>query len=217
MRAGAKGPIDLAPRREPEQERARRTRRQLLEAAAALLDEVGVDGFNTNLLAERARVRVRSVYRYFPNKLAIVVALAEAMAAEWGGWFGEVEALADPCSNAEAIWGRLVDAYAQGIRALPGGPAVRRAVHAVPELRALDQQDNERLATQLAQFLARRTCRPEAAAMPLARVLLESAASVIDLSLTLPPDEASAVVEQLKQMHRAALARWLEGDVARRP
>jgi AcrR family transcriptional regulator len=207
-----KAAIDLAPRREPEQERARRTRQHLLDAAAALLAEVGVEGFNTNLLAERAGVRVRSVYRYFPNKLAVIVALAESMVAEWGGWFDEADELADPCSDWRVIWCRLIDAYVRGIQALPGGLAVRRAMQAVPELRVLDQEDNASLARQVADNLARRAGRPSASAAVLARVLLETAASVIDLSLGLPPKQAGEAIERLKQMHLAALGHWLEGE-----
>ena len=37
----------------PRQKRARQTVRHILDTAAVLLDEVGVDDFNTNLLAER--------------------------------------------------------------------------------------------------------------------------------------------------------------------
>jgi AcrR family transcriptional regulator len=207
-----KAAIDLAPRREPEQERARRTRRRLLDVAAELLVEVGVEGFNTNLLAARAGVRVRSVYRYFPNKLAVIVALAEAMVAEWGAWFDEADRLVDPNSDWRAIWGRLIDAYARGIRAMPGGVAVRRAMHAVPELRAIDQRDNEKLAGQVAAMLARRAGRPSASAGVLSRVLLETAASVIDLSLSLPAGQAAEAVERLKQMHLASLALWFEGE-----
>ena len=44
-------------------ERAQETVDQILDNAAILLDEVGVDAFNANLLAERAEVAVRSVYR----------------------------------------------------------------------------------------------------------------------------------------------------------
>ena len=48
---------------------------QILETAAELVDEVGVVGFTTNLLAERAGIRVRTIYRYFPSKLGVLNAL----------------------------------------------------------------------------------------------------------------------------------------------
>ena len=61
-------PSDLEPRRRPTARRARRTVGRILDATAALLDEVGFDAITTNLIAERAGVNVASLYKYFPNK-----------------------------------------------------------------------------------------------------------------------------------------------------
>jgi AcrR family transcriptional regulator len=47
----------------------------MLDACAALVDEVGYDGLTTTLLAERAGVAIGSVYQFFPDKRAIVQAL----------------------------------------------------------------------------------------------------------------------------------------------
>jgi AcrR family transcriptional regulator len=48
---------------------------RMLDACAQLVDEVGYDGLTTTLLAERAGVAIGSVYRFFPDKRAIVQAL----------------------------------------------------------------------------------------------------------------------------------------------
>ena len=63
----------------PVQTRAIQTVEHILRTAALLLADVGVDQFNTNLLAERADVRVRTVYRYFVDKHAVILCLAERM------------------------------------------------------------------------------------------------------------------------------------------
>jgi AcrR family transcriptional regulator len=63
------------PRKNPTQHRAHATIDIVLEAAAQLLETVGEQGFNTNALAERAGVSVGTLYRYFPNKQAILAAL----------------------------------------------------------------------------------------------------------------------------------------------
>jgi AcrR family transcriptional regulator len=69
----------------------------ILDTAARLLDEVGIEGLNTNLLARRANVRVRTVYRYFPNKYAIFAALTRKLAVHWDAWMTEFYArLAEP-------------------------------------------------------------------------------------------------------------------------
>jgi len=64
-----------AMRKAPRQSRARQTVDFILEAAAYILAERGLDGFTTNHIAERAGVNISSLYQYFPNKLAILEAL----------------------------------------------------------------------------------------------------------------------------------------------
>lgn len=63
-------------RKIPRQERARDTVDVVLEAAAQLLEATGEAGFNTNAVAERAGVSIGTLYRYFPDKQAILRALA---------------------------------------------------------------------------------------------------------------------------------------------
>lgn len=67
--------MDLEPRREPKQERSRRMRTRILEAALRVLREEGPLGFTTTKVADEAGISVGSLYQYFPNKHAIVVAL----------------------------------------------------------------------------------------------------------------------------------------------
>jgi AcrR family transcriptional regulator len=63
-------------RKTPRQARAQATVAAILEAAAQLIEREGEAGFNTNALAERAGVSIGTLYRYFPDKRAILLALA---------------------------------------------------------------------------------------------------------------------------------------------
>lgn len=63
-------------RKMPRQSRARDTVEVVLEAAAQVLEMSGEAGFNTNAVAERAGVSIGALYRYFPDKAAILRALA---------------------------------------------------------------------------------------------------------------------------------------------
>ena len=47
----------------------------ILEAAARVLETHGLEGYNTNAIAERAGVSIGSVYQYFSNKDALTLAL----------------------------------------------------------------------------------------------------------------------------------------------
>ncbi len=63
-------------RRRPKQARARATVDSILEAAVQVLERAGADGLNTNSVAERAGVSIGTLYQYFPDKEAILVAVA---------------------------------------------------------------------------------------------------------------------------------------------
>src|ERR1700679_1583255 len=67
----------LKPRKIPRQSRAEQTVATILEAAARVLESKGLDGLNTNLVAQRAGVSVGTLYQYFPGKDAIIVALSK--------------------------------------------------------------------------------------------------------------------------------------------
>lgn len=63
-------------RKTPRQPRARASVDFVLEAAAQVLEATGEAGFNTNAVAARAGVSIGTLYRYFPDKTAILRELA---------------------------------------------------------------------------------------------------------------------------------------------
>jgi AcrR family transcriptional regulator len=67
----------LQPRRTPVQDRSAATVQAIVEAAAQVFERHGYAAGTTNRIAERAGVSIGSLYQYFPNKDAILVALIE--------------------------------------------------------------------------------------------------------------------------------------------
>ncbi len=63
------------PRKQPSQERSRETVAVILEAAARILESRGIEGYNTNAVAEKAGVSIGSLYQYFPGKDSLTIAL----------------------------------------------------------------------------------------------------------------------------------------------
>lgn len=66
----------------PRQDRAQATFDAVLEATARILRQHGIAALNTNRIAERAGVSVGTLYGYFPDKAAILVALARRIMAD---------------------------------------------------------------------------------------------------------------------------------------
>lgn len=72
-------------RRRPTQRRSRQTVEAILAAAAQVFEERGYAGGTTNRIAERAGVSIGSLYQYFPDKDAVLVALMERHVREGTG------------------------------------------------------------------------------------------------------------------------------------
>lgn len=69
-------------RRQPQQNRSSHTVDTLLDAAARVLREEGMEAFNTNRIAERAGIGIGSLYEYFSGKRSLLVALARQLHAQ---------------------------------------------------------------------------------------------------------------------------------------
>ena len=87
----------LKPRKSPRQSRSAETVEAILAAAAQVFSKRGYAGGTTNHIARRAGVSIGSLYQYFPNKDAILVALVQRHVEETVGALQALvhEALAD--------------------------------------------------------------------------------------------------------------------------
>jgi len=66
----------MTQRRSPRQARSRAACEAIVEAAAQILERDGPGALNTNAVAERAGVSIGTLYQYFPDKQAILIAAA---------------------------------------------------------------------------------------------------------------------------------------------
>ncbi|OUL21548.1 TetR family transcriptional regulator [Nostoc sp. RF31YmG] len=62
-------------RRQPKQQRGKERVKKILDAAAAVFDEVGYEAATTHLIAAKAGTAIGSVYQFFPDKAAIFHAM----------------------------------------------------------------------------------------------------------------------------------------------
>ena len=74
----------------PSQARGKERVRVILAAALDLLKEQGFENVTTNDIAERAGVPIGSLYRYYPNKNAIIAALTDLYATDIAAVFTDI-------------------------------------------------------------------------------------------------------------------------------
>ena len=83
----------------------------ILKATGALLGEVGYADLTTNLIAERAKIPVGSIYQFFESKDDIVAALVEQFRERILGLAGELDA-EGARRDRRAFIARLIDGIA---------------------------------------------------------------------------------------------------------
>lgn len=198
-------------RPKPMQKRAMESVDTILAAAAVLLDEVGLEGFNTNLLAERADVRVRTVYRYFPNKYAVIIALTELLAVQWDLWMQRCYTrLANPRTSWKlALRSARVEWY-ESARRVPGALSVLQAMHATPELKTLHFRIFEDMSRKVAAALRARGLRAQQAKlMAIARTVVNAMNNGTETLLQLESRDAQQFATELANCQEAYLETYL--------
>jgi AcrR family transcriptional regulator len=116
----ASNPTIVRTRTAPIQKRSSERITLLLDAAAALIDEKGIDGLTTSNVASRSNSSVGVVYRYFPNIQTLLRALAARNLERFmAGAFTEGEA------NSSEWLARLDEPFDQYIRMAKEEPGFR--------------------------------------------------------------------------------------------
>jgi AcrR family transcriptional regulator len=126
----------------------------IFEATARIIERDGIAALNTNRIAERAGISIGTLYEYFPNKDAILIAMARRRIAE------------DERLVRQALAGAEVDQEVSPIRkairamvALHNDkPKVRRAVMAVHLANGFSSE-HAKPVQEIAGFIAERNAR----------------------------------------------------------
>lgn len=127
---------------------------RVLDASEELLASEGVEALTTTRIATEADVSVGSLYQYFPDKGAIVDALAGRYLDEFEGLMAHLaeRAAADGWRGEELV-DRLIDAYADRYRREPGYRALWFGRHLSEELREADRRNKTALADGVRRIL----------------------------------------------------------------
>ena len=200
---------NLALRTHPRQARSRETFERILDTAALILEERGVEEFNTNLLADRTGVGVRALYRYFPNKYAVLAALGERFAVAEMMWTGDLTDLAGSADWRASIASAIL-AYYRAARMHVGYAALRAASFAIPELRKIDAGTTQQLESDLAIGLRGLGFNADEARLAVVcTVVIEASHGVLDVAIQRSGPSSDLIVEEFVQMVIAFLERHL--------
>jgi AcrR family transcriptional regulator len=145
--------LEPALRRVPQQARSRALIQRVLDASEGLLAREGVDALTTTRIAAEAGVAVGSLYQYFPDKGAIVDALASRYLDEFEDLMAELAAQALHAGWQADLVDRLIDAYADRYRREPGYRALWFGRHLSEELRDADRRNKLALAEGVRRIL----------------------------------------------------------------
>ena len=202
-------------RRVPQQDRGQRRIDRILDAAAQVIAEVGVDGASTNAIAARAETSVGSLYQFFPNKDAII----QALAARYTSEFERLKEQVMAPEVADRALPEMMRGIVEPIMAYcAANPAYRHvfAATTTPGARCSPEEAamHDAIVRRVEGLIARRTpWIPEAQRHITAVVQVETVHEVLFYAQGQPPEEASAIVVELVRMLVCAL----EPFDARRP
>lgn len=194
-------------RRVPQQDRGQRRIDRILDAAAEVIAEVGVEAASTNAIAARAATSVGSLYQFFPNKDAVVQALAARYVAEFERLKDRVMALDVADLPLDAMMRGIVEPIAAYCDA---NPAYRHVFAATNDYARGYSPDEARLHAAVVgrvEALIGRRCPWVAPAQrhATAVVQVETVHAVLFHVQGLPPDERPALRRELVRMLVAAL------------
>lgn len=150
-------------RRLPQQARSRQRVNQILDAAIQVFEEFGYEAASTELIATRANTSIGSLYRFFPDKSAILYALAERYAEQLRELSARVFAPTLANRPIFEVLSKAIDAFEDFYTTQPVYRVVFLQSQASLELQAINKRLDRQIAVQFDAFLALRqsTMEPE--------------------------------------------------------
>lgn len=194
-------------RRQPKQARSQERVHHILDVAEQLFIELGYHQTTTRAIASRAEVPVGSLYQFFPDKEAIVKALANRYFEQEYHLFVQLHTeLAE--APIMVYVDRMIDAFDQFATDYPGYRAVLEQLidlMTVADINSLDEYD-QMILQELAHFLERRNPSLDIAKCELiATTIVKAANELLWLSLTRDQTFREQLVAETKTLIAAYL------------
>jgi AcrR family transcriptional regulator len=185
----------------PRQARSQERVDRILAVAEQMFSADGYTATTTNEIAARAKVPIGSLYQFFPDKAAIVRALALRYTEELHFRFAELDPTSVSQLSLAAYVDLLIDTIERFFTERPGYHAIFMQVQGtIPELAEIEDAADARLIQDLSISLAQRNSELTAIDREaIAFVLVKAIGTLLWLSLSQEEDLRQRIVVQTKR------------------
>ena len=192
-------------RTEPVQQRSAERINALLDAAAVLLDELGIDAITTSDVAKRAQSSVGVIYRYFPNIQSLLLALASRNFDKYRA--GLTATLNKRATNALDALNVAIDVYVELSRTEPGFRILSFGNIIDRRFNVDRKSNNTALAEILTELLVTTYGVPASAALTFdIEVTVEIADSLLERAFLYDPRGEEPFIDKLREYIAQLLA-----------
>lgn len=201
-------------RRQPRQARSQERVDRILDVAEQMFVTEGYNTTTTNAIAARAGVPIGSLYQFFPDKGAIVKALAIRYTEELHQMFVELNASESTSLPLSTYVDRIIDATDRFFTDRPGYYAIfMQAQWTMPELETIENAADARLIQDLAVFLSQRSWAVQPAnCEAIAFVLVKAIGTLLWLSLSQEQVFRQRLVSETKRLTLTYLQSYFPED-----
>jgi len=191
----------------PAQQRSRERLERILAVASGLIAERGSDLLRMSEVAELAGISIGSLYQYFPDKGAIIRALADRYSAESRRCIEEALAGVRDLDGLLAAFEGLVDQYHAIMLAEPVMRDIWSGMQADKQLMAIELRESRAMGALLAEVMARvhPAIAPDRIAAT-AFLIWQLGEATMRLAVSLDRAEGDALVAAYKRMTLRELA-----------
>ncbi len=183
------------------QDRGQRRIDSILDAAEEAIAELGYDAATTDAIAKRAGASMGSVYHFFPNKDAILGALATRYAERMSAINAHAMPIELVWLPTDVLFERIVEGQLQFSLTSPSFQPIHDAAMRVFGRTGPYERLETAIMAQVRAYLAARLPRmPEREREAAARLSVTTVHSVLELACRVPESERSLIASELKRM-----------------
>ncbi len=201
-------------RKQPVQERSRLRFERILQVSLEQISKKGLDGVTMNEIADIAEISIASLYQYFPDKTSIVATLAERFNCEGQDCVKNVYDNVSHMDHLKPATYEMIDSYFEFLQTVPGARAIWQAVQSDPQLHYVDEEDVRYHAHALTHVICKLIPNmPSDEAARLGQLLTTTIGMTVRQAITLPENEALALIQCCKSRMLGPALNDLMGDV----